>query len=119
MSVVGSASQADWATGKEAEFVRGTRFTLTATPETGNKFLYWVDADSNRIVSEEDAYSFYLGAGRNLNAVFGEAGTDTKTVIFKNKNNQVVLHTMLKEGSVTVPSEPMYMGYQFGWLAEK
>ena len=117
MSVVGSASQADWATGKEAEFVRGTKFTLTAMPEAGNKFLYWVDADSNRIVSEEDAYSFYLGAGRNLNAVFGEAGTDTKTVIFKNKNNQVVLHTMLKEGSVTVPSEPMYMGYQFGgWL---
>ena len=117
MSVVGSEPQADWATGNEAEFERGTKFTLTAVPEAGSKFLYWIDAESNRIVSEAADYSFYLGAGRKLNAVFGETGTDTKTVIFKNKNNQVILHTMLKEGGVTVPDNPMYMGYKFGgWL---
>ena len=120
MATVGTEPQADWATGISTDYARGTRFVLAAVADSGYKFLYWLDEGSNRIVSTEAEYAFHLGLARSLKAVFAEQNAQTKTVIFKNRNNQVLVSQSLKEGGkVIVPEDPMYMGQIFGgWLKD-
>ncbi len=120
-AVVGEEPSADWSTGKEVDFARGTKIVLTAAADAEYTFLYWLDKDSGRIVSDQAEYSFYLGSDRNLEAVFAPAATDeTKTVVFKNKNNQIVLYQQVQaDGSVVVPENPSYTGRIFGgWLKD-
>lgn len=120
-AVVGDEPSANWSTGKEADFARGTKIVLTAVADADYSFLYWIDKDSSRIVSDQAEYTFYLGSERNLEAVFAPAGTDgTKTVVFKNKNNQIVRYQQVQaDGSVEVPDDPTYTGRIFGgWLKD-
>lgn len=120
MATVGAEPQTDWATGISTDYERGTKFVLAAVADSGYKFLYWLDEGSNRIVSTEAEYAFYLGLPRSLKAVFAEVNAETKTVIFKNRNNQVLVSQSLKAGGkVVVPQDPMHMGQIFGgWLKD-
>lgn len=120
MATVEAQSQTDWATGITEDFARGTRFVLAAVADADSKFLYWIDQGSGRMVSQEAEYAFYLGTDRMLEAVFAKETPDVKTVIFHNKNGQVLLHGQVSAGSsVLVPQNPEYMGYQFTtWLRD-
>lgn len=106
--------QTDWATGATNDFARGTRLVLTAVPDADSKFLYWIDKNSGRMVSQEAEYAFYLGTDHTLEAVFANVTPGVKTVVFRNKNGQVLLLSqVLESGNVIVPQNPEYMGYQF------
>ncbi len=106
--------------GTKKSYDVGTEFELTATAEEGYSFAYWLDEDSSRILSFENMLKVVLVTGKNISAVFVSEDENIKTVIFRNKNNQIVSKENVSEGeSVTVPSNPVYMGYVFaGWTKD-
>ena len=65
-AAVDGQPQTDWATGATNDFARGTRLVLTAVPDADSKFLYWIDKNSGRMVSQEAEYAFYLGTDHTL-----------------------------------------------------
>ena len=102
-----------------ADYEIGTAMTLTAAADEGYKFAYWTDASSNRVVSTEATFEFTIGAiAKEYKATFVSESSDVKVVIFRNKNGQILLNeSIAANGSVTVPENPMYIGYDFkGWL---
>lgn len=94
-----------------------TAHTLEAVAVAGYEFAYWLDENSGRVVSEDATYSVTLATPKKLSAVFANTSESVKSVVFKNKNNQIISKTDVGEGeTATVPADPYYMGYVFqGW----
>lgn len=101
--------------------VTGTTLTVTA-PETveGKKFLYWQNANSKRVVSTENSYTFTLGSNTTIYAVYSEAPVEGQLLVeFIDKNGKV-LHSAYVDSGTTVgeikPADPFSVGYIFnGW----
>lgn len=114
----GTPGEQDWATGGSADFDRGTSMSFTAVAGEGSRFAYWIDRSSDRIVSDSATYTFTLGMPKQIEAFFVSTEAGVKTAIFRNKNNKILQSGQIDAaGSVTVPSNPVYMGYVFEkWL---
>ncbi len=79
----------------------GTTATLKATPNTGYKFVKWVNA-SGTTVSTSATYSLSVTADTTLTAVFEKL---TYTITFKNEDG-----TILQASSVAYGDTPKYTG---------
>lgn len=105
----------DWKNLHTESFSVGENITLTAVANGNNKFMYWIDTVSERIVSEEEGYSFILGSNTNLKAVFTSEAS--YFVTFVSANGKVL--TVSDTGEASVPSDPYIGGYKFyGWYLE-
>ncbi len=82
-------------------YTYGTTATLTATPNTGYKFVKWVNA-SGTTVSTNASYSLSVTADITLTAVFEKL---TYTITFKNEDG-----TILQASSVAYGDTPSYTG---------
>lgn len=69
-------------------------------------------------MSDSATYTFTLGMPKQIEAFFVSTEAGVKTAIFRNKNNKILQSGQIDAaGSVTVPSNPVYMGYVFEkWL---
>lgn len=104
-------------------YSKGTSFTITAVPNAGYKFLYWINAE-NKVVSEAPEYSFILGDKTGLTACYVEdtGSTEYAYVVFRDTITKDIhwsgdVKLTGGVGSVAVPSMPYYSGYTFaGWF---
>lgn len=113
-----------WGSRKTQQFEMGTRFRLTANPNTADStFMYWQDADtrSKRIVSTDPTYEFILGTDTNLQAVYltnleNPETTRSPYVIFRDRNGRVFPEGYTS-APITIPNTPTMTGYTFRyWL---
>lgn len=92
----------------------GKAVTLTAVPEEGAKFMYWQNMTSNRIITEEDTYTFTMGSAQKVKAVFSKPITNQYQVVFRNDTGTVLQTSSVKAGSeVTPPTAVDRTGYKF------
>lgn len=113
---VGTEDEENLSSGATKRLSQGSEVSLTAQPADGAAFLYWIQTDTGRIVSEKAAYNFVIGSDTNLTAIFtdNESG---KLVVFKNGRSQQIVTSQFTAGSAVVPAAPYVMGYEFtGWL---
>lgn len=104
-----------WGEIKTASYRMGTEFKLVASDNGTNKFMYWQDVLSGKIVSYSKEYSFVLGSVKDIRAVYADS---TKEALITFKGMGDVVYT-IGYNSVTVPSNPYLMGYEFsGWYDE-
>ena len=104
-------------------YAKGTSFTITAVPNSGYKFLYWINAE-NKVVSEDPEYSFILGDKTVLTACYVEDtdSTEYAYVVFRDTITKDIhwsgdVKLTGEVGTVAVPSMPYYSGYTFvGWF---
>ncbi len=104
-------------------YSKGTSFTITAVPNAGYKFLYWINAE-NKVVSEAPEYSFILGDKTGLTACYVEdtGSTEYAYVVFRDTITKDIhwsgdVKLTGGVGAVAVPSMPYYSGYTFaGWF---
>jgi len=96
-------------------FGYGKEITLTATANSGYRFVHWRDAKTGRVVSESETYSFILGSDVSLTAFF--VGESSKYVIFVDRMGKVVKASGVVFGSITAPEKlTAYQGFVFtGW----
>lgn len=83
------------------DYEAGTTATIKATPNTGYKFVKWVNA-SGATVSTNATYSLSVTADTTLTAVFEKL---TYTITFKNEDG-----TILQASSVAYGDTPSYTG---------
>ncbi|MBR3606305.1 MAG: hypothetical protein IKL51_01840 [Lachnospiraceae bacterium] len=67
------------------DYVNGDPVTVTATPNTGYKFIGW--QESGQTVSEDSSYTFTVSGDRNLVAVFDEEKADQGNGTVTNPDN--------------------------------
>lgn len=100
----------------------GTKVKLKATPNNGFDFSYWLDTDTNKVVSNATELEMVALSTRNLTAVFAETGSSAYTVTFKLPAlfaNKVVVKKQAVNGEVTAPEAGAVSGYDFeGWKSE-
>ena len=109
------------------DFAKGTSFTLTAVPNTGYTFLYWVNAEG-RVLSENAKYSFILGNDTSVKACYKETAQaeDTSYVVFRDNITKKIIwagDVLMTEqtdgvyGTVSAPTLLNYAGQTFvGWF---
>ncbi len=71
-------------------YANGATVTLTATPISGYKFLYWQEDDIT--VSKDFSYSFTASKNRTVTAYFSKIGTPTLTVSTAKGYNSIQLN---------------------------
>ena len=71
----------------------GESVTLTATPNTGYKFVYWQECIA--IVSTADTYTFNITANTSLTAVFDDA-----------KKKSRIKKVVVKKGRLIITPQP-------------
>lgn len=111
LATYGSVTEEEWGSAKTESFVTGTEITLKAVAGEGEEFLYWKDNQTSRVVSYFNEYSFIIGTGRDLSAVFKTTGS--YSVKFMDMNYKVVGEGVSTD-TITVPKNPYLMGYTFG-----
>ena len=111
LATYGSVTEEGWGSAKTESFVTGTEITLKAVAGEGEEFLYWKDNQTSRVVSYFNEYSFIIGTGRDLSAVFKTTGS--YSVKFMDMNYKVVGEGVSTD-TITVPKNPYLMGYTFG-----
>lgn len=115
------------------EFYRGTEITLTATPETDSEghsdytFLYWKNKETERILSFEPEYTFYVATYMMLEAVFDfndemSAEYGIHRVIYLSDGNNVLYSESVDVGDDTyidnvIPENRLFIGGKtwLGW----
>ena len=99
-------------------FPQGTEFTLTAAPNNGYKFLYWVNQD-NRIVCSDASYKFTLGDNKTVTAVYAEDDSQPAYVIVLDMNKKILSRGYATNGSFRAPEPLGFEGFEFiGWFDE-
>ena len=107
-------------------YARGTYFTVTAKPNEGYTFLYWINSDG-RVLTDSLTYSFYLGDNMKLQACYKSTqGSETETekhyVIFKDSDGKILWSGDVsmdqaegndKYGLVNVPQHGIFNGVTF------
>lgn len=107
-------------------FARGTYFTVTAKPNEGYTFLYWINSDG-RVLTDSLTYSFYLGDNMGLRACYKSTqGSETENakhyVIFKDMSGRILWSGDVsmdqgadsgKYGQVKAPKYSIFTGYTF------
>ena len=83
----------------------GEKVTLTAYPENewDYQFLYWINTETDRVVSFEEEYSFYAATYANLEAVFDDsedvlAGNNTHRVVYLTSGDNILFSKVLDVG---------------------
>lgn len=108
-------------------FNPGDEVTYTATPEEGNEFMYWIEANTGKILGYEEGLKLQTTVGKSIQAVFAEVGGDSPYVGFFGRNGLNRLasaninkdKTLGEQGNLTIPrAEKLYQtGYTFThWL---
>ena len=112
---INGADFENWGKTKNGEsYVSTDKITLKTSSTAENKFMYWKDDNSNRILSYEESYLFEVGSGKSISAVFASAN-DSAMVVFKNANG--IIYGADFGGSV--PQNPYMYGYKFsGWYKD-
>lgn len=114
----GTGNQEELSTGAVRQAALGSEISLMARPLDGAKFLYWVQTDTGRIVSETASYTFAIGSDTDLTAIFTD-NSGGKLVIFKNGRSRQIVSGTHTSGRALVPAAPYVMGYEFtGWLKD-
>ncbi|MDO5477831.1 MAG: discoidin domain-containing protein, partial [Clostridia bacterium] len=109
------------------EFNPGDEVTYTATPSEGNEFMYWIEANTGKILGYEEGLKLQTTVGKSIQAVFAEVGGDSPYVGFFGRNGLNRLasaninkdKTLGEQGNLTIPrAEKLYQtGYTFThWL---
>ncbi len=96
----------------------GTTISLVADEIVTDSFLYWVNEETNRIVSFDKAYSFIVGSYARLRANFYDpSDQDYHMVTYLNSANSILLSEEFEIGEEIIPPEPTPLyGYTFvGW----
>lgn len=105
-------------------YARGTYFTVTAQPNDGYTFLYWINSDG-RVLTDSLTYSFYLGDNMKLEACYKKmqsSEAESQYVIFKDMSGKILWSgdvSMNKEadgikyGTVKAPEHGIFTGYTF------
>ncbi|MEG2418872.1 MAG: hypothetical protein RSB35_08195, partial [Eubacterium sp.] len=111
-------------TGKTIEGYVGSTIKLTAIPRNlqGNVFSYWLNPNTQSILSEEAAYTYTFGsADGNVNAVFYLPEEDSHQVVFRDLNNRIIQTSEYTEGqTLTPPTPPIFDNYTFDhWVDTK
>lgn len=100
-----------------SNYTAGSSIRLKASPVEGNSFAYWVDKDTNCIISTEDTYACVMGAGINVSAVFFRNKSETNnmwTVVFRDKSGKILKSgNVINGNAATPPPEPSLPGYNF------
>lgn len=108
------------------DYARGTYFTVTAKPNEGYTFLYWINSDG-RVLTDSLTYSFYLGDNMKLQACYKSTqGSETENaehyVIFKDSDGKILWSGDVsmdqvegndKYGLVNVPQHGIFNGVTF------
>ena len=108
------------------DYARGTYFTVTAKPNEGYTFLYWINSDG-RVLTDSLTYSFYLGDNMKLQACYKSTqGSETENaehyVIFKDSDGKILWFGDVsmdqvegndKYGLVNVPQHGIFNGVTF------
>lgn len=113
---------------KDNAFAKGTHFTLTAQPEEGYTFLYWINS-SGRVLTHECEYSFYLGDNTELTACYKAVDESKYHVIFKDLNGRILSESDAsisgtdeygaKYAEIVAPVHGIFTGYEFeGWQSD-
>ena len=107
-------------------YARGIYFTVTAKPNEGYTFLYWINSDG-RVLTDSLTYSFYLGDNMKLQACYkstqgSETETEKRYVIFKDSDGKILWSGDVsmdqaegndKYGLVNVPQHGIFNGVTF------
>ena len=93
---------------------------MIAIPDEGFAFAYWEDARSGTMISTNPVYTFIMGSGENVKAVFYKLltpETEVFNVVFKNKSGKILQsESVEKNVYASAPADPMLVGYRFiGW----
>ncbi len=89
-------------------FNKGEEITLTATPNEGGSFKYWIEANTGRVITEEEVLTMSGSVGRNVQAVFKGAGERFISFIGHDKKTLIGHDTSTgfgnEPGAAVVPS---------------
>lgn len=90
----------------------GTTASFTATPYTGWEFLYWVNTETNRIVSFEDTYSFTVATYAVIEAVFEYIDLEYHRVVYLSEGNNIILSDNWAVGDLDCeePEDKIFVG---------
>ena len=99
------------------EYLKGTKFVITAQDVAGTTFLYWKNGEG-RILTDSKTYEFTLGEDKEFVACYTNNVPDNvKYVIFRDLDNRVIRASVSKTDTIAVPSYNNYSGYKFvGWV---
>lgn len=81
-----------------------TMITLTATPESGNTFIKWIDENGD-LVTEENPYTFYLNCDQTVRAVFN-LPPEITSITNVNEYGQVTIDEMQELRLTVEASDP-------------
>ena len=89
--------------------------TLNAIPEEENEFLYWVNTETQRILSTEKELVLATSMDKFITAVFCEIGE--QKIVFTNPTGDIAGEGYVGEGCVEIDAEEPYIaGFTFtGW----
>ena len=87
-----------------ATYPVGQTVTLTATPGAGRETVYWVNAETDRILSYSDTYSFTAGSDRVLYVDFelsqeAAAQQNTHQVVYLTEGGNILYSATIPIGS--------------------
>lgn len=101
----------------DREFAKGSYLTLTAIPQNDVDFLYWINAETGRILTDSKEYSFYTGNDLKLKACYRQTEPGSHYIIFKDMNGSVLWSGNVADGETPqAPVTPVYNGLTFtGW----
>ena len=93
----------------------GTRTTLTANESAESEFLYWVNDETNRVVSFDPVYSFNVCPYIYLRAEFYETDEDYHYVTFLNPAGTVIdcEEYEIGDDDIDFPTPPNLPGHVF------
>ncbi len=101
----------------QSEFPMGSIITFMAVADSGYNFAYWVDVNSNSILSINASYSFIAGTDTNVRAVFRPSVAGSYQVLIIDPLGKLIDCQSVKNGENAVaPANPYIIGYEFiGW----
>ncbi|MBE7026681.1 MAG: hypothetical protein E7410_03865 [Ruminococcaceae bacterium] len=107
--------------GFQQETELGTVYRLQAVANSGYEFKYWKvvsDTGLSTVISEEAEIEYSANLNSTLKAVFRNKNSTAKTVVFKNRNGQIVGNYIINSGDAAITiTNPSQTGYNFeNWL---
>ncbi|MDD6284469.1 MAG: hypothetical protein PUB05_03795, partial [Firmicutes bacterium] len=100
------------------QYSNGTEVKLSAVPDTGYKFIAWINTSTNNIIGTDAETNVTVAGQTNIQAVFGATGDAAQyTVVVRNKNYLVYnVYYVDKGNSITLPTPSSVGNYEFvGW----
>lgn len=96
----------------EISYDIGSTATFTASPDDGWEFLYWVNTETNRIVSFDSTYSFKVATYAVIEAVFEYLDPDYHRVVYLSEGNNIILSDFWAVGDLSYeePEDKIYVG---------